>query len=603
MRLAPSFLGVLVPALALGACAATERRFPLRAPLAHDTDLRSGDRPVPSRADAEGPEPRLVRPGGLRLAAHLGRRRQHGLPPARRRRSRSTATARRANVNSLDEVPDSAWFTNRIGVRPMAPEELRRGACDPSTAARPAGGRGRDLGHRQGQGRTARRPAFASTSPARGSTCSRASATASPSARARRASSARPRTTPSGFNTSCEQVVYFKPSLLKLTPGLRVAGQLRRRRSRSTRRRSTRSSADVRAARRARAHAGVGLAPGATSSARSGTTGTRERRPERRHPARGSPRAARRAAPRGVARPLRRARAEHAWTPGSPDRHGGERRRRRPATSSTTTSTRATASAPSGTGTQISRRLGYSYIVDWGDIGARLRHARHPDPPVGPRASGSAGHEMFGYFNVEGLRPRRVEERVPEPGVQPDDRARRRVDGAHPRALHARAGRDARRDGGSSPTRATPRTSTSVLEGRLEKILERYLTRLSPIARRARRGVRGAPGDLRRRPRRGASRARSILVPVRGVPGARRGFGDLAQSGAQPLAVARREGGGVCVTLPHVAADGGPPDDAAERYVGVAIDDGVARGPLVAHLYDLGPARGYRLVGLDRPER
>jgi hypothetical protein len=43
-------------------------------------------------------------------------------------------TARRApknlraqNVNTIDEVPDSSWFTNRIGARPMSIEELQRG--------------------------------------------------------------------------------------------------------------------------------------------------------------------------------------------------------------------------------------------------------------------------------------------------------------------------------------------------------------------------------------------------------------------------------------------------------------------------------------------
>ena len=34
---------------------------------------------------------------------------------------------RAVNVNSLDEVPDSTWFTNRIGVRDMTPEEIARG--------------------------------------------------------------------------------------------------------------------------------------------------------------------------------------------------------------------------------------------------------------------------------------------------------------------------------------------------------------------------------------------------------------------------------------------------------------------------------------------
>jgi len=37
------------------------------------------------------------------------------------------ADAHAANVNSLDEVPDSTWFTNRIGVRDMTVDEVRRG--------------------------------------------------------------------------------------------------------------------------------------------------------------------------------------------------------------------------------------------------------------------------------------------------------------------------------------------------------------------------------------------------------------------------------------------------------------------------------------------
>jgi len=33
------------------------------------------------------------------------------------------------NVNALDEVPDSSWFTNRLGRHPMSTEEIARGAC------------------------------------------------------------------------------------------------------------------------------------------------------------------------------------------------------------------------------------------------------------------------------------------------------------------------------------------------------------------------------------------------------------------------------------------------------------------------------------------
>jgi hypothetical protein len=48
------------------------------------------------------------------------------------------STARRAaNVNTVDEVPDSSWFTNRIGARSITNDELVKG---PDTGAGPAAG-------------------------------------------------------------------------------------------------------------------------------------------------------------------------------------------------------------------------------------------------------------------------------------------------------------------------------------------------------------------------------------------------------------------------------------------------------------------------------
>ena len=40
-----------------------------------------------------------------------------------------TVNVRAGNVNALDEVPDSSWFTNRLGRRPMTTEEIARGPC------------------------------------------------------------------------------------------------------------------------------------------------------------------------------------------------------------------------------------------------------------------------------------------------------------------------------------------------------------------------------------------------------------------------------------------------------------------------------------------
>jgi hypothetical protein len=44
---------------------------------------------------------------------------------------------RAQNVNTVDEVPDSSWFTNRIGHRPLTAEDIARG---PDTGAGPAAG-------------------------------------------------------------------------------------------------------------------------------------------------------------------------------------------------------------------------------------------------------------------------------------------------------------------------------------------------------------------------------------------------------------------------------------------------------------------------------
>lgn len=43
------------------------------------------------------------------------------------------------NVNSVDEVPDSSWFVNRAGVRALTPDEVRRGPCRAADRLDPAG--------------------------------------------------------------------------------------------------------------------------------------------------------------------------------------------------------------------------------------------------------------------------------------------------------------------------------------------------------------------------------------------------------------------------------------------------------------------------------
>ena len=113
------------------ACAAGERRFALRDPLTVDTDLRSVTLPcrrAPSEKDKDhvscAPEP-YVSPLIWDGADNLVFR-----PFAELWAFEATHEA--ANVNSFDEVADSAWFTNRLGARPMDADELLRGACTSS---------------------------------------------------------------------------------------------------------------------------------------------------------------------------------------------------------------------------------------------------------------------------------------------------------------------------------------------------------------------------------------------------------------------------------------------------------------------------------------
>ena len=91
------------------------------------------------------------------------------------------------------------------------------------------------------------------------------------------------------------------------------------------------------------------------------------------------------------------------------------------------------------------------------------------------------------------------------------------------------------------------------------------------------------------------------LAELRGVRDAASFRYEARLADGRALPVTRRSGGALCVALPRVAGDGGPADDSPARYFGVAITDGVARAPLVAYLYDRGPARGYALAGVERP--
>jgi len=233
----------------------------------------------------------------------------------------------------------------------------------------------------------------------------------------------------------------------------------------------------------------------------------------------------------------------------------------------------------------ISRRMSHSYLLDWGDIGLDFITLGIPTRPW-ERTERAKGHEKFGYFDIATFVPEDWKNEYPNPAFS---RMTER-DGAWMARILSRLSPDLVRALAAAGQFSDPSNATylgEVLEGRLDKILDRYLTRLSPIA-----DVRVDGGAL----------CGTDLAARSGVrdPALFR-FRAQTRDGL-PLPVAMSDASSFCVAIPHRAPDGGPADDDASRYVGVAIEDGVARGPLLAYLYDLGPSRGFRLVGLERPQ-
>jgi hypothetical protein len=102
----------LLSTLAGAGCAADVRRFPLADPLWIDPDMNT----VPTRPagyysglQADGADQMVLRPLAELFAVN--------------------DPGEAINVNALDEVPNSSWFTNRIGYFPRSLEEVARGAC------------------------------------------------------------------------------------------------------------------------------------------------------------------------------------------------------------------------------------------------------------------------------------------------------------------------------------------------------------------------------------------------------------------------------------------------------------------------------------------
>ena len=570
----------LTALLGLAACASVERRFPLREPLWRDTDLLSVSvqcHPEPSSKDPahvscapvqykspfywDGGDNLVFRPlsDGLRL----------------------TTSGESVNVNSLDEAPDSAWFTNRLGKHPMTDEEIRLGACRPQDLLDPEHAPDESwLIHKGKMGGST--PGFRIKVPGKGEYQMKAENTGDQPERQGAASVISSAVLhAAGYNTTCEQIVYVRPSLFKLLPGLRSKASWGDEQAFDQRALDAMFALSPRRGGLLRFIASSWIKEYAIGSFR--YEGTRADDPND-------------VIPHEDRRDLRGMRVLAAWINrfdaregntldtwiadakgGPPDASPGHVRHYHMDVSETLGSVLTL-------GDDLGRRMGHSYMVDFGHMAsdfATLGALSRPWDTLPPTLIS----KTFGYFDVEHLVPERWKSEYSNAAftrMTERDAAWMARILAHfsPKTIRMLATM-----GDLTDARDTEYLAR-VLEGRLQRILARYLTRLSPIA------------DVRVE---GDAVCGVDLAALRGVRAASHFRYSAASLDGAALAVRTRPGAEVCVTLPHVAPDGGAPDDAPSRYLRARIDDGVARGPLVVHLYDLGPARGFRLAGLERP--
>jgi hypothetical protein len=571
------FAAAAISSAATASCASTDRRFALAPPLAVDSDLRSvviPCRAAPSDKDkshiACAPEPYvspLVWDGVDNMLFR---------PLAE---AWTFEAAREAtNANSLDEVADSAWFTNRIGARTLTREELLTGACKASqllgdTSQIADGAWLIDKGKQNGSS-----PGFRIKIPGKGKfllkvddpTPERPSAASVIGADAYHAV---------GFNFSCEQVVYVKPSVFKLAPGLTMVDNTSR----------------VRPFDRAALEKMLEKAPRKGGAVRFQASAwlegdligpfryekTRDDDPND-------------VIPHEDRRELRGARVLAAWLDhfdareqNSMDAWMADRKDDPDSSPGHVVHYYLDTSDCLGSEWDweiISRRLGKSYIVDWGDIAQDFVTLGIPVRPW-DSAARVPGREMFGFFRADNFVPDEWKNEYPNPAFS---RMTER-DGAWMARILARMTPDlvkALASAGQFSDPANEAYLAGLLEVRLEKILDRYLTRLSPVGDVHLEHDQLCATDL--------AASRSVRDPA--------SFHYAVSSGGAWLTVFLHDPASFCVAPPHHAADGGVPDNDPSRYFRVEMSDGVAPGPLHAYLYDLGPTRGFRLVGIDRPE-
>ena len=213
----------LAVVVASPSCAASHP-YPLRAPYVRDTDLSSVS--LPCRPDPTPKEPERKTCAPEDYVSPFIWDQIDNLSFARMSRGFSLHVAGEAvNANSLDEVADSSWFTNRPRGSATVHDETddgAPGACKPDDLLDPADkvadgawviDHGKDNGSTLG---------FRVDVPGKGLYMLKADDAAQPERASAASVIGAAFYDAVGFNTSCEQVVIVRKAQFKLTPNLKL---------------------------------------------------------------------------------------------------------------------------------------------------------------------------------------------------------------------------------------------------------------------------------------------------------------------------------------------------------------------------------------------
>jgi hypothetical protein len=544
-------LVLFVGACTLAACGGSDR-FPLRDAMKRDDDERPFS-PAPEEYVSpfvwDGADQLLFRPIARFFA----------VDPAERA----------LNVNAFDEVPDSSWFTNRLGASELTPEEIAVGPCGDEvlSVSAPPGTWIIDQGKPNGAN-----PGFRVNIPGLGKFLLKADPDGEPERATGAAAIAARIYHAVGYFAPCDSVVHFDPNLLKLKPGLiatdnsGVARPFDQKALDKLLSRASHRDGFVRMIA-SRWLPGRPLGPYRYESTRDDDPNDVIDHEDRRE--------------------LRGGRLLAAWL-----NHFDSREQN--TMDVWMTQEKGDEQSPGfvrhyildlgdcfgsvWSWDGISRRLGHTYYLDFPYLAEDFVTLGTIERPW-DRATRMGG--TFNYFSARDFHPEHWRGGYPNPAFVRMTEA----DGAWMARILAHFDPPKIRAAISvgQYTEADTRYLEQTLLARRFAILKRYLSRLSPISQLTTSGDQLCGVDLARAT--GVVPDESLTYEVR----VHRGDTTYGET-----RVHTSPGGKLCVELSH------SPPDSNDTYLVAEIANGYAEGTLRAHLYDLGTGRGFRLVGIER---